>query len=843
MSSKRRKPKAQKAQSAEPAAAASITAGASPARRSLSPGRLWLFRLLAVTLAPLAFLTLLECALWLSGYGYSTSFFVKIRDRDAYTTNQRFGWQFFPPAIAREPAVCELPAVKSEDAYRIFILGESAAMGTPEGAFAFGRMLEVMLRQHYAGVRFEVVNAAMTAINSNCLVPVAKECVRQKADLLILYMGNNEVIGPYGPGSVMGRYSPNRLMIRAGMLVKSWRTGQLLQNILRPSDARGKISAEWRGMEAFLGQNVTADDPRMEVVYEHFHENLQTICELARSSGSQVLLSTVATNLKDCAPLASVHAARLDASQRERCDRLCRAGRELAAQGKHEQAIVQFQQALAIDVRFADAHFCMARSLLQTGAVEKSFEHFVQARDLDALRFRADSRINQAIRDLAAQRTVNGVYFVDFGKLLEEKARTQSSLPGNEWFYEHVHLRPEGNYLLAEAIFRQLSPVLPEWVRKRAATGSSEPISFEACCQRLALTPWNRLQMEEDIATMTGRPPFTQQLDFDQQQAARSMEIRRLRAKYETPHALDEALHVYEVAIQANPDDLDLRRCLARLLLQRNDYQGAIQQWRYLLARFPDMAIWHANLGLALEAGGDVPGALAEFQQAGALNPSSRALVCYYSGNALMKQGKPLEAEQRYRQALELNPFLAKAQNALGAVLSQQGKTAEAEQAFQLALESDPSLASARANRAVLFEQQGKWPEALQEYQQALDITPTDLATYDHAVRVLRKMNDPQKAVAQYRRAVEAMPDNVEAWFGLGSLLEQYNQLAEATEAYRAAVRLDPDNLKAGHNLGAVLEKAGRTTEAIAQYRRVLQSHPDSAPTRANLNRLTGGRG
>jgi len=805
----------------------------------MSRRRVWLFRLVAATLLPALFLCLLEGALRLFGYGFPTDFFLKIKGRNAYTTNPRFGWQFFPPAIAREPVVCEFPAVKADGTCRIFILGESAAVGTPEPAFGFGRMLEAMLRQRYPGVRFEIVNAAMTAINSNVLVPVARECAQQKADVLVVYMGNNEVIGPYGPGTVLGRYSPSRWIIHANMLVKSWRFGQLLQNVLQANEAGGKLSSEWQGMEAFLGQNVTADDHRLATVYEHFRTNLHSICDLAFASGAKVVLATVATNLKDCAPLAAVHRAGLDPAKREESDKLCLAGQELAAEGKHDQAIAELQRALAIDDRFADVHFCLARSLLKRGDSEKARKHFVLARDLDALRFRADSRINETIRDVAAERATGGVWLVDFEKSLAENTRTECLLPGDEWFYEHVHFRPEGNYCLAAAVFRQLYAALPEWVRKQAA-GPEEPIPFNVCCQRIALTPWDRLQMEEDMALMTSRPPFSQQLGHRQQQAAWREEIRRLRAKVATPAALDDARHVYESAIQLNPDDLDLRRCFAPLLLERQDYQGAIDQWQLLLARFPEMANWHANLGRVFNASGDAPNALAQFQEAGTINPYLRATVSYNSGNALVKQGKTSEAEQQYRQALELNPSMAKAQNALGAILLSQGKTAEAEQAFHRALESDPTLLSARTNLALLFEQEGKFSEALKEFQQALDTDPANLKTYHDMVRLLRKMKNPQKAIQQYRRAVEAMPDSVEAHFGLGSLLEQDNQLTEAVAAYQATLRLDPDHLQAGHNLGVVLEKAGRTTEAVEQYRRVLRSHPDSAPTKNNLKRLTG---
>ena len=42
---------------------------------------------------------------------------------------------------------------------------------------------------------------------------------------------------------------------------------------------------------------------------------------------------------------------------------------------------------------------------------------------------------------------------------------------------------------------------------------------------------------------MTSRPPFTQQLDHLQQQAEWRAAIRRLRAKYATSSALDDAVH------------------------------------------------------------------------------------------------------------------------------------------------------------------------------------------------------------------------------------------------------------------------------------------------------------
>ena len=69
-------------------------------------------------------------------------------------------------------------------------------------------MLESLLSLRHPGTRFEVVNAAMTAINSHVILPIARDCARADGDIWVLYMGNNEVVGPFGAGTVFGPATP-----------------------------------------------------------------------------------------------------------------------------------------------------------------------------------------------------------------------------------------------------------------------------------------------------------------------------------------------------------------------------------------------------------------------------------------------------------------------------------------------------------------------------------------------------------------------------------------------------------------------------------------------------------
>jgi len=44
-----------------------------------------------------------------------------------------------------------------------------------------------------------------------------------------------------------------------------------------------------------------------------------------------------------------------------------------------------------------------------------------------------------------------------------------NGIVGSELVYEHVHLTPEGNYLLARAMFRQIADKLPAETRQAPA--------------------------------------------------------------------------------------------------------------------------------------------------------------------------------------------------------------------------------------------------------------------------------------------------------------------------------------------------------------------------------------
>ena len=92
--------------------------------------------------------------------------------------------------------------------------------------------------------------------------------------------------------------------------------------------------------------------------------------------------------------------------------------------------------------------------------------------------------------------------------------------PGDDLFYEHVHLTFEGNYLLARTIAAQAEMLLPETTVARVAADRPWPTAAD-CARRLAWSDWSWRAAASEILVRLQDPPFTGQLNHD-------AEMRRL---------------------------------------------------------------------------------------------------------------------------------------------------------------------------------------------------------------------------------------------------------------------------------------------------------------------------
>jgi tetratricopeptide (TPR) repeat protein len=528
----------------------------------------------------------LEVVLRLGGYGYATTFFVKSPAAEGYlATNPHFGWRFMPRETATQPYGAMLAAKKPPGTIRVFVLGESAAQGTPAPPFGFARILEVMLNQQFPEKRFEIINAAMRGINSHAILPIAEECARYSPDLFLIYMGNNETVGLWSPAPGKFNLTPYRRLIRASQWAKSTKLAQLLDKAVRAlRQAPGKRPEQ--DMEFFRQHRLAAEDPRRAAVYGNFQTNLKDICRVTRAAGAKAIVSTVAVNLKDFPPLGSLHRADLTPADLAQWEAAFAKGVEQEGRGLPAEALTHYTAALRLDDHFAELHFRLGRCYLAAGQAEPARRHFTQARDWDALQFRTDGRLNDIVREVISARHDPGLVLLDTERAFA--AQSDQELPGQRWFQEHVHLTFDGDHLLAQtflpAVIRALElgpPVTPSPPVARAAPTRQE------CAEALAFTEWDEISVASAVARMTAGPPFQDQAEHGARQAQLEQGLRARTQAFREQGGPRRAVEAYRAASARRPHDWQIHFNFGNLLGDFSDQAGAAREYEAAVKLMP----------------------------------------------------------------------------------------------------------------------------------------------------------------------------------------------------------------------------------------------------------------
>jgi tetratricopeptide (TPR) repeat protein len=176
-----------------------------------------------------------------------------------------------------------------------------------------------------------------------------------------------------------------------------------------------------------------------------------------------------------------------------------------------------------------------------------------------------------------------------------------------------------------------------------------------------------------------------------------------------------------------------------------------------------------------------------------AQGPSSSSRDALTRGNLLREQGRRLEAEKAYREAIRSSPQWENAHVNLAALLEEQGRPLEAEKAYREAIRINPKNPLAQYNLGILLQVAGRRIEAEEAYREAI------------------RFNAP-------------------AHYNLGVLLQEQGRRAEAEEAYRKAIRLNPENASAHYNLDLLLAEQSPQGEAKQAFNEVHRNDPNLPP-------------
>lgn len=221
-----------------------------------------------------------------------------------------------------------------------------------------------------------------------------------------------------------------------------------------------------------------------------------------------------------------------------------------------------------------------------------------------------------------------------------------------------------------------------------------------------------------------------------------------------------------------------------------------------------------------------------------AIDAGDRPADAYLAlGIVLEKEGRPEEALDAFRNAIEADPRYAEAYRWAATIYSTRGgDLLEEYRMWKGAYAAAPDdLFYADSYLRFLSERMGDLHQALKISLRALESSPGNLEMLRHAGDVGHRLGEYEQAIRYYRQILALVPSSTEAYQRIGLSLIEMQQYEEAITAFRSALSIDP-NLPGAHaGLGAIYQVQQRYKEAIVEFETVFRFGVSDINVLANL--------
>ncbi len=184
--------------------------------------------------------------------------------------------------------------------------------------------------------------------------------------------------------------------------------------------------------------------------------------------------------------------------------------------------------------------------------------------------------------------------------------------------------------------------------------------------------------------------------------------------------------------------------------------------------------------------------AIAAYHQAAVLQPRDPE-PHLEAGLLLEKQNQFFDAEQEYKQALEIDPSSLDAVTGLANIYMRGRRFPEAEAALRKLTAAHPEEAGAHIQLGRVLAAEGKYDDAISELQAGAKFAPTDLSLQRDLADLYSAAGKNDQAEGAYRMLITAHPDDAELHRGLGQSLIRQKKYPQAQQELLTAVKLKPD--------------------------------------------------
>jgi tetratricopeptide (TPR) repeat protein len=515
---------------------------------------------LILIIIPVLFFLLLETGLRIFNYGFSNEQW-DMATEGKLMLNQEIAKRYFY-SVERIPFSNQdiFDVEKKPNAFRVFVLGESSAAGYPFSPLgSFSRYIRDRLELLYPNSIIEVVNLSLTAINSYTIRDLFPGVLEQKPDLILIYTGHNEYYGALGIGS-MESLGTSREMVNLLLYLNKYKTVQLLRNtiqwLMKLFSSDDKPTGTLMSRMA-KDQYISFDSEIFNDGVAQIEGNMRDILYMAKEKNVPVILSTLASNLKDQQPFISIN--------NENYPR-------------------------------ADKIYYQAKQELKTGNYKVADSLFRFAKDLDGLRFRAPEKINRAITSLSMEYNLP---FVNADSAFS--AMSPDGIVGNNLMTDHLHPTLEGQMILGKLFFEKMeqSNYLPATEKSNLSEAEQDSITLA----NFHFTKLDSIIADFRIKLLKNDWPFVNKenkvansavvhlKDFTDSLAANVLDDkltweeahRKLAVHYLERKNIDFFLEEMDAVISQYPVVIEYYDFVANILIQIKDYKRA---YNYLKAGY-----------------------------------------------------------------------------------------------------------------------------------------------------------------------------------------------------------------------------------------------------------------
>jgi tetratricopeptide (TPR) repeat protein len=504
-------------------------------------------------------------------------------------------------------------------------------------------------------------------------------------------------------------------------------------------------------------------------------------------------------------------------------------GQRYFDKGKYREASIQFQNAIQVDPRFAEAHYKLAQTDLKLQQWTNAYDELTRTIEIQPE--------NYAARLDAANLLIANHQLKDAKEHLDILTQKQPNNADVQIAYS--------NYLASD---QNLAG---------AITAMQKAIQFDPGRQdsyiNLALLQMNAEQYD------AAETSFKKAIDVNPKSGTAYMALGTF---YQSRGRFPEAEQQFQRAIAAAPADPETRGAMARLYMAENKPDQAEAFLKKAKNDFPENSVGYRLLGDFYFANGDLDKAVAEYAAIYQQHPKDIQLKKNYIQLLILKERLP-EARRLNDEILKATPDDQDAQIYKAQIEIHAGRASDAVNTLQNVIKNDPDNAIAHYQLGLAFAQLGnnraesEWREALrtrpdiveahralagaaiqrddvntlaQEADQIINYQPG--APDGYLLRAVAEMDRQNYAKAEdyIKQSLEKAPNNPEAYVQLGNLRISQERLPDAQKAFQQALDLDPN---ASDALGGVLNiylMQKQPDKALAAAKAQIAKSPNSSP-------------